>query len=203
MAVATRLTGRRDVHQLFRLTRYLLDGSWRARLDDEILRAGWITTLAFYLDLNRTSLTDRELLAFATTIQDLAALQMERAATEPFGSLEPGRLLWNHSIVALSALGIAAGILPFHPMASAWREAAFVRANGYMKYGISPDGASREGLLYCGFTLHFFGMFLRILRNSGVFDYADPDVILCRNTFYGFLIGIWLRSSPVVAILSA
>ena len=47
MAIATRLTGSRDVHELFlQLIGHLLDGSWRAGPDDDLMRAGWIVTVA-------------------------------------------------------------------------------------------------------------------------------------------------------------
>jgi hypothetical protein len=200
MAIAWRLSGNFAVHRLFlQLTKHLLDDSWRTHLDEEILRSGWIATLAFYLDLNRTSLSDFELSSFAKAIADLAALQMERARSKPFGSLEPSRLLWNHSVVAMSGVGIAAGVLPFHPMADTWREAALVRAMGYLNYGLSSEGAAREGLLYCGFVLQFLGMFLRTLKNTGHFDYTNsatnPYLEKLRRIPSWYLASIFPRGS--------
>ena len=90
---------------------------------------------------------------------------------EPWGEFSRKRNAWNHSVLGYAALGIA-GLTVKHGRASEWRRLALDKTLAFFQDGVTEAGLTREGLTYAGFVFRNLGIFLRMSRNAGLFDYA-------------------------------
>lgn len=81
------------------------------------------------------------------------------------------RNAWNHSIVPFSAIG-SIGVLLSH---ETYIQLAIERLALFLRDGVTDAGMTREGLAYCGFVFRNLGICLKLLKESGRFDYSDAN----------------------------
>jgi hypothetical protein len=152
----------------------MANGRWREGSGfDRHLAVPWVlTALAGCLDTHRARLANGQT-AIEDIVADLAEFLSHQQATTSWGDM--GRVAFNHTIIAYTALGSGAvALLDHHSEAAGWLDRALEATRRFFDVGLTRAGVTWEGICYCGYSFKYIGIFLSGLRAHGL----ETEVVL-------------------------
>jgi hypothetical protein len=117
-------------------------------------------------------LADEDRHVLFATIAAMTEHVWEQLTTQPWGAVK--RTVWNHNVVAYTAVTLAGLTVPDHPLAEEWVANGFDRTRRFLEEGVTPAGMTWEGLGYCGLVFKHLGMVLAAIDNLGWRDRYFP-----------------------------
>ncbi len=167
----------RYLRHLLVFVRGLARDGWRSVETTEHLHApSVLTALAGMHDLLGSRLGAEDAEGLQRTMVAVAEFLWDDLHSGAWGSRE--RTVWNHNVIAYSAMGVAALALDGHRHATEWRDVATERTRHFLEVGVSAAGMTREGHHYCGYVFKHLGLFLQGLssREQEHTVVATPDL---------------------------
>jgi hypothetical protein len=157
----------RFLDHLLRFVRTLADGGWRTVEVSEHLHAPIVfSALAGLDDLCGSRLAPGDADTLRRTMVEIAEFLWADLQEGGWGA--PERTVWNHNVIAYSAIGLAGLTLDDHRLASTWTEIAIERARRFLEVGVTRAGMTWEGHHYCGYVFKQLGALLQALTTSGL-----------------------------------